>query len=304
MSVVGDLILGTLLIVGVLVGVAFLTLFERSVLGYIQIRSAPVVVGFSGILQPFSDAAKLFLSGGVSLMWGNMGMFILAPLGGLGLSLLLWMVYPLGGGLFDFSLGVLFFLVCSSLGVYGIMLAGWASNSKYSLLGSYRAVAQTISYEVSMMLILLVVSMTGGSYDFVDYIWEVWMLWGWLGLFFMWGVTCVAELNRTPFDFSEGESELVSGFNVEYSGGVFALIFISEYSNIMLMGLVSVLVFLGGSYLPLSVVGVVFWVVWVRGVFVRYRYDFMMMLIWKGLLPVVMGMLVASVAAVGVENFV
>nr|YP_002242165.1 NADH dehydrogenase subunit 1 [Damon diadema]ACI02279.1 NADH dehydrogenase subunit 1 [Damon diadema] len=294
MLVLGGLVEGFLLIVCVLIGVAFLTLFERKVLGYVQCRRGPGVVGAGGFLQPFADAVSLMISGYVGVGNSNYFMFMLVPICGLFLAVVMWLVAPFKFGFIDFSYGIIFFLVCSSLGVYIIMLAGWVSNSKYGLLGSYRAVAQTISYEVSMALILLLVVMLGEGYMFSLYEFILWPIVGWGFLVFMWVVTCVAELNRTPFDFAEGESELVSGFNVEFSGGEFALIFIAEYSNILLLSAVSVWVFMGENQV-FKVMMMMMVVVWLRGVLVRYRYDKIMMLVWKGLLPVVMGILVYGV---------
>nr|QUQ05617.1 NADH dehydrogenase subunit 1 [Cheilomenes sexmaculata]QXM14780.1 NADH dehydrogenase subunit 1 [Cheilomenes sexmaculata] len=281
------------LIVGVLVSVAFLTLMERKVLGYIQIRKGPNKVGFMGILQPFSDAIKLFSKELILPYMANMLIFLFSPIFSLGLSLLLWLSVPFYCYLFKFDFSVLFFFSISSLGVYTIMLSGWSSNSNYSLLGGLRAVAQTISYEVSMFMILLsflILIMSLNLFDFFYFQKMVWFIFLNFPLSVMWFISSLAETNRTPFDFAEGESELVSGFNVEYSGVSFALIFMAEYSNILFMSMISVLIFLGGNFYSwlffLKLMGLSFVWIWVRGTLPRYRYDKLMYLSWKVFLPV------------------
>nr|APX40147.1 NADH dehydrogenase subunit 1 [Cryptocephalus lusitanicus] len=282
-----------ILLIGVLVSVAFLTLFERKILGYIQIRKGPNKVGFIGLLQPFSDAIKLFSKEQISPYFSNFNLYYLSPVISLFLSLLLWCTMPFFTYLMSFNLSVMFMLSVSSLGVYCIMLAGWSSNSNYSLLGSLRAVAQTISYEVSLFLIFLSFLFMILSYsfsDFLKYQENIWFLFIMLPLCMMWFVTCLAETNRTPFDFAEGESELVSGFNVEYSSGSFAMIFLAEYSSIIFMSMICSLLFLGGdfySFLFFLKLGFMsFLWIWVRGTLPRYRYDKLMYLAWKSYLPV------------------
>nr|ALO70619.1 NADH deshydrogenase subunit 1 [Halyzia sedecimguttata] len=281
------------LVLGVLVGVAFLTLMERKILGYIQIRKGPNKVGIIGILQPFSDAIKLFSKEQIFPYMANMLIFIFSPILNLLLSLLLWMSVPLYCYFFCFNFSVLFFFSISSLGVYTIMMSGWSSNSNYSLLGSMRAVAQTISYEVSMFLILLsflCLILSLNLYNFMIFQKFTWLFFLNLPLSFMWFISSLAETNRTPFDFAEGESELVSGFNVEYSGVGFAFIFMAEYSNILFMSMISVLIFLGGDVYSwlffLKLVFLSFIWIWVRGTLPRYRYDKLMYLSWKVFLPV------------------
>nr|APX40030.1 NADH dehydrogenase subunit 1 [Cryptocephalus rugicollis] len=292
------LLTNLILLVGVLVSVAFLTLFERKVLGYIQIRKGPNKVGFLGLLQPFSDAIKLFSKEQTFPNFSNFNLYYVSPVISLFLSLLLWCVMPFFTYLLSFNLSVMFMLSLSSLGVYCVMLAGWSSNSNYSLLGSLRAVAQTISYEVSLFLIFLSFLFMILSYSFIDFLKyqeNVWFFFIMLPLCMMWFVTCLAETNRTPFDFAEGESELVSGFNVEYSSGGFAMIFLAEYSSIIFMSMICSLLFLGGdfySFLFFFKIGFVsFMWIWVRGTLPRYRYDKLMYLAWKSYLPIALFML-------------
>nr|YP_010704931.1 NADH dehydrogenase subunit 1 [Agrypnus binodulus]WCQ78467.1 NADH dehydrogenase subunit 1 [Agrypnus binodulus] len=282
-----------ILVVCVLVGVAFLTLLERKVLGYIQIRKGPNKVGFMGIPQPFSDAIKLFSKEQTNPIMSNYWSYYFSPVFNLFLALLLWMCIPFFSGFIHFSLGMLFFLCVSSLGVYTIMMAGWSSNSNYSLLGGLRSVAQTISYEVSLALILLsflVLISSVSIFDLVLYQSYVWFVLVGLPLALVWFVSSLAETNRTPFDFAEGESELVSGFNIEYSSGGFALIFLAEYSNILFMSMLFSLLFLGGDlfsfFFYIKVVFISFLFIWVRGTLPRYRYDKLMYLAWKSFLPV------------------
>nr|WCQ78428.1 NADH dehydrogenase subunit 1 [Agrypninae sp. GTI-132] len=282
-----------ILVICVLVGVAFLTLLERKVLGYIQARKGPNKVGFMGIPQPFSDAIKLFSKEQTNPIMSNYWSYYFSPVFNLFLALVLWMCVPFYSGLMHFSLGMLFFLCVSSLGVYTIMIAGWSSNSNYSLLGGLRCVAQTISYEVSLALILLsfLVLISGVSiFSFICYQEYVWFFFVGIPLGLVWFVSSLAETNRTPFDFAEGESELVSGFNVEYSSGGFALIFLAEYSNILFMSFIFSLLFLGGDlfsfvfYIKLVFISYLF--IWARGTLPRYRYDKLMYLAWKSFLPV------------------
>nr|YP_009003807.1 NADH dehydrogenase subunit 1 [Sarcophaga peregrina]YP_009445852.1 NADH dehydrogenase subunit 1 [Sarcophaga formosensis]AHI16941.1 NADH dehydrogenase subunit 1 [Sarcophaga peregrina]ATX68635.1 NADH dehydrogenase subunit 1 [Sarcophaga formosensis] len=281
-----------LLIIFVLVSVAFLTLLERKVLGYIQIRKGPNKVGIAGIPQPFCDAIKLFTKEQTYPLLSNYISYYFSPIFSLFLSLLVWMCMPLFVKLFSFNLGLLFFLCCTSLGVYTVMVAGWSSNSNYALLGGLRAVAQTISYEVSLALVLLSFVFLIGGYNmlmFYKYQLFIWFLFIMFPMALVWFSISLAETNRTPFDFAEGESELVSGFNVEYSSGGFALIFLAEYASILFMSMLFCVMFLGSDvfsllfYVKLTFISFMF--IWVRGTLPRFRYDKLMYLAWKSFLP-------------------
>nr|YP_009750107.1 NADH dehydrogenase subunit 1 [Enoplops potanini]QIJ46466.1 NADH dehydrogenase subunit 1 [Enoplops potanini] len=279
-------------IICILVAVAFVTLLERKVLGYIQLRKGPNSVGFMGLLQPFSDGIKLFFSEQTYPYMSNFFIYYFSPVFMLLLSFALWVLFPHMVNVYSFNLGILFFLCCTGMGVYGVMLSGWSSNSKYALLGGLRAMAQTISYEVSMAMIMLCFIVFVFSFDLVDFMIyqsNIWFLFFSIPLFFCWLSSCLAETNRSPFDFAEGESELVSGFNVEYSSGGFAFIFLSEYMNIIFMSLLTSVIYLGcdlySIFFYLKTVIVIFWFIWVRGTLPRFRYDKLMYLTWKTFLP-------------------
>nr|YP_009364570.1 NADH dehydrogenase subunit 1 [Junonia litoralis]ARH11424.1 NADH dehydrogenase subunit 1 [Junonia litoralis] len=289
-----NILIGMLvLIIGVLIGVAFLTLLERKVLGYIQIRKGPNKMGYMGLLQPFCDAIKLFSKEQVYLNYSNYLVYYFSPVMSFILSLMVWMLIPYMFNMIMFNLGILFFLCCTSIGVYTLMVAGWSSNSNYSLLGGLRAVAQTISYEVSMSLIMMssiIMIMDFNLMKFFDYQIMIWFMFMMMPLSLCFLSSLMAETNRTPFDFAEGESELVSGFNIEYSSGGFALIFLSEYSSILFMSLLFVIMYMGGYDLTLifylKLVSLSFFFIWVRGTLPRYRYDKLMYLCWKSYLPI------------------
>nr|QXJ80384.1 NADH dehydrogenase subunit 1 [Homogryllacris parcibrevipenna] len=294
-----NLIGSLMLIICVLVGVAFLTLLERSVLGYIQIRKGPNKVGLVGLPQPFADAIKLFTKEQTYPVLSNYVLYYFCPVGSLFLSLLMWLVFPYFTYLFSFNFGLLFFLCCTGLGVYTVMIAGWASNSNYALLGGLRAVAQTISYEVSLALILFSFIFFIDSYClnmFMYYQENIWLIMVSFPLGLAWFASCLAETNRTPFDFAEGESELVSGFNVEYSSGGFALIFMAEYASILFMSMLFCIIFLGCDVYSLmffiKLVGLSFLFIWVRGTLPRFRYDKLMFLAWKSFLPLALNFLI------------
>lgn len=288
-----------ILIVCVLVGVAFVTLLERKILGYIQIRKGPNKVGYIGLLQPFSDAVKLFTKEQITPTISNFLVYYICPVFRLFISLLIWAVLPYETGLIRFDLRILFFLCCLRIGVYSTIVAGWSSNCKYSLLGSLRAVAQTISYEVSLALILLsfIVLIGGFNLEILNkYQVDCWFIIVGFPLRIVWLSSCLAETNRTPFDFSEGESELVSGFNTEYGAGGFALIFMAEYARILFISVLFVILFLGGGlfrvtfYLKRVIIAFVF--IWVRGTLPRFRYDKLIYLAWKRYLPLSLNYLI------------
>nr|YP_010976474.1 NADH dehydrogenase subunit 1 [Volva habei]WNX95646.1 NADH dehydrogenase subunit 1 [Volva habei] len=281
----------------ILLAVAFFTLMERKVLSYMQIRKGPNKVGISGLPQPLADAAKLLTKEIAKPTMANYSPYFIAPIFSFLLALMLWQLYPSLYSLGYFKWGILFFLCVSSLNVYGTLLAGWASNSKYALLGSLRAIAQTISYEVSMALILLFPLFVVGTFSFIE-IKEsqgfVWLSFLMVPVSLIWFATCVAETNRAPFDFAEGESELVSGFNIEYGSAGFALIFLAEYGSILVMSLFSALLFFGGGSMFILEGDVVFMVkvlffafafIWLRASYPRFRYDLLMGLTWKSFLP-------------------
>nr|YP_010426685.1 NADH dehydrogenase subunit 1 [Mycalesis francisca]USN89447.1 NADH dehydrogenase subunit 1 [Mycalesis francisca] len=301
---------GLILIIGVLIGVAFLVLLERKVLGYIQIRKGPNKVGFLGLLQPFSDAIKLFSKEQVYLNYSNYIFYFFSPVLSFMLSLMVWMVIPYYFNMIMFNMGVLFFLCCVSLGVYTVMIAGWSSNTNYSLLGGLRAVAQTISYEVSLILIMMssiILIMDFNLMKFNNYQLLIWFFFMMMPLSMCFLSSLMAEVNRTPFDFAEGESELVSGFNIEYSSGGFALIFLAEYSSILFMSLMFVIMYLGGYDLSLmfyfKMIMISFLFVWVRGTLPRYRYDKLMYLCWKSYLPVSLNYLLFFIGLKMIMNY-
>ena len=282
-----------ILVVFVLIAVAFLTLLERKILGYIQIRKGPNKVGFIGVLQPFADAVKLFTKEQRTPRLSNFVPYYLSPIFSLFIRLVVWGVTPYRLGLNRFEISILFFLCCTRLGVYSTIGAGWASNSKYALLGCLRAAAQTISYEVRLSLILLRLLFLIGGYSlriFSEYQRDVWFIWVRVPLGLLWFASCLAETNRTPFDFAEGESELVSGFNTEYRAGGFALIFIAEYARIIFIRVLFCILFLGRDLnrpvFYLKSTSLAFCFVWVRGTLPRFRYDKLMYLAWKRFLPV------------------
>nr|APX39454.1 NADH dehydrogenase subunit 1 [Chrysolina hyperici] len=286
-------ILTLIMFICILVGVAFLTLLERKVLGYIQIRKGPNKLGLFGLVQPFSDAIKLFTKEQNYPFMSNFNLYYFTPLMNLFLALLIWVCIPFITINLSFNLSLLFFLSISSVSVYTIMLSGWSSNSSYSLLGSMRSVAQTISYEVSLVLILLsflFMILSVNLLDLIKFQENIWFIFLMFPLCLIWLVSSLAETNRTPFDFAEGESELVSGFNVEYSSGGFAMIFLAEYGNILFMSILSCFLFLGGNlmslifFLKLGILAFIW--IWVRGTLPRFRYDKLMYLAWKSYLPV------------------
>nr|UXB58211.1 NADH dehydrogenase subunit 1 [Lampetra richardsoni] len=288
-----------ILVLMVLLAVAFLTMVERKTLGYMQLRKGPNVVGFMGLLQPIADGVKLFLKEPVWPIAASPALFIAAPIMALTLALSLWMFIPMPQSISTINLTLLVILAISSLSVYATLGSGWASNSKYALIGALRAVAQTISYEVSLGLILLCLIILTGGFSLQAFIYtqeHTWFLLSSWPLAAMWFVSTLAETNRTPFDLTEGESELVSGFNVEYAGGPFALFFLAEYSNILFMNTLTTIMFLGPlgannlNILPIinvvmKATPLIILFLWIRASYPRFRYDQLMHLMWKNFLP-------------------
>jgi NADH-quinone oxidoreductase subunit H len=290
----------------IMVFVAFVTYAERKVLGAMQRRQGPMTVGPFGLLQPFADAFKLLSKETIVPTQANKPVFFLAPILILTLALVAWSVIPLGAQmvLADINVGVLFLFAVSSLGVYGVIMAGWASNSKYAFLGGLRSASQMVSYEVSMGLVIVTVILCTGSMNLSEIVmaerplWVQMMLIPMLGVFL---ISILAETNRPPFDLPEGESELSGGFMVEYSAGTFVLFFLGEYMNMVLMSAITALLFLGGWKVPfgiealdfipgtiwfiLKICAVLFFFFWARATFPRYRYDQLMRLGWKVFLP-------------------
>nr|YP_009700133.1 NADH dehydrogenase subunit 1 [Bootherium bombifrons]AXR87528.1 NADH dehydrogenase subunit 1 [Bootherium bombifrons]AXR87541.1 NADH dehydrogenase subunit 1 [Bootherium bombifrons]AXR87567.1 NADH dehydrogenase subunit 1 [Bootherium bombifrons]AXR87580.1 NADH dehydrogenase subunit 1 [Bootherium bombifrons]AXR87606.1 NADH dehydrogenase subunit 1 [Bootherium bombifrons] len=291
-------------IIPILLAVAFLTLVERKVLGYMQLRKGPNVVGPYGLLQPIADAIKLFVKEPLRPATSSISMFILAPILALSLALTMWIPLPMPHPLINMNLGVLFMLAMSSLAVYSILWSGWASNSKYALIGALRAVAQTISYEVTLAIILLSVLLMNGSFTLSTLIItqeQVWLIFPAWPLAMMWFISTLAETNRAPFDLTEGESELVSGFNVEYAAGPFALFFMAEYANIIMMNIFTTTLFLGAFHSPympelytinftIKSLLLTITFLWIRASYPRFRYDQLMHLLWKNFLPLTLAL--------------
>jgi NADH-quinone oxidoreductase subunit H len=294
------------IVVPLLISVAYLTYFERKVIASMQLRKGPNVVGPFGLLQPLADGAKLFVKETILPAGSNKLLFVMAPMLIFVLSLIAWSVIPFGDGLVlaDINVGLLYFFAISSLGVYGVIMAGWASNSKYAFLGALRSAAQMVSYEVSIGFVVITVVLCAGSLNLSDIVEAqrtVWFAIPLLPMFVIFFISALAETNRAPFDLPEGESELVAGYFVEYSSMTFALFFLGEYANMILMSAMTVVLFMGG-WLPIFDIAPFNWIpgpiwffakisfvlfcfLWVRATFPRYRYDQLMRLGWKVFLP-------------------
>jgi NADH-quinone oxidoreductase subunit H len=292
--------------VPLLIAVAYLTYVERKVIAAIQLRKGPNVVGAFGLLQPFADGIKLLFKETILPAGANRVVFIAAPMLTFVLAMVAWAVIPVGAGLViaDINVGVLFLFAISSLGVYGVIMAGWASNSKYPFLGALRSAAQMVSYEVSMGFVIISVLLCVGSLNLTDVVEaqrNIWFAVPHLPMFVIFFVSILAETNRAPFDLPEGESELVAGFFVEYSSMTFALFFLGEYANMILMSAMTAILFLGGWLPPFDIAPfnwipgpiwfaakialVLFFFLWVRASYPRFRYDQLMRLGWKVFLP-------------------
>jgi len=304
-----------IVIVPLLLSVAFMTIAERKAMGSMQRRLGPNRVGYYGLLQPFADALKLFVKESVIPAHSNKALFLFAPIISLITSLLAWGVIPFGAGLTlsDLSLGILYLLAVGSLGIYGVVLAGWSANSKYAFLGGLRSTAQMISYEVVMGLVILTVIILTGSLNLTNIVQNqisVWFIIPLLPMGLMFLITIVAETNRAPFDLPEAESELVAGFFTEHSSVPFVMFFLAEYASIILMSTLYSILFLGGYLLPyfgevnilfnifsglslgIKTSLILFIYIWLRASFPRLRYDQLMSFCWTGMLPIVLGFII------------
>ena len=296
------------IIVPILIAVAYLTYAERKVIAAMHLRRGPNVVGPFGLLQPLADGLKLFFKETIIPSGANRIVFVLAPMVTFSLALVAWAVIPFGDGLViaNINVGILYLFAISSLGVYGILMAGWASNSKYAFLGAIRSAAQMISYEVSMGFIIISVLLLAGTLNLTEIVEaqkeSVWFIIPLFPMFIIFFISTLAETNRHPFDLPEAEAELVAGYNVEYSAMIFALFFLGEYANMILMCSMTTILFLGGWLPPIDIApfnwipgplwfiikicGLLFIFLWVRATFPRYRYDQLMRLGWKVFLPI------------------
>jgi NADH-quinone oxidoreductase subunit H len=305
------------IVVPVLLMMAYLTYAERKVLAAMQMRKGPNVVGPFGLFQPFADAIKMLTKETVIPSGSNRLLFFLAPILTFGLAVIAWAVIPVADGwaIADINVGILYLFAISSLGVYGIIIAGWASNSKYAFLGALRSAAQMVSYEVSIGFVMVCVLLCVGSLNLTDIVraqTKIWFCIPLFPMFIVFFISGLAECNRSPFDLAEGESEIVAGFMVEYSAMAFALFFLGEYTNMILMCSMTTILFLGGWLSPipfapfthlgpfwfiLKVCALLFGFFWVRATFPRYRYDQLMRLGWKVFLPLSLGWLVLTAGA-------
>ena len=303
------------MLVPVLMSVAYLTLAERKVLAAMQARKGPNVVGPFGLWQPFADALKMLTKETIIPTGANRILFVIAPLLTMTLAMIAWAVIPVNDGwaIADINVGILYLFAISSLGVYGIVIAGWASNSKYAFLGALRSAAQMVSYEVSMGFVIVTVLLCAGSLNLSDIVRaqeRVWFFIPLFPMFIVFFISILAETNRAPFDLPEGESEIVGGFHVEYGAMTFGLFFLGEYANMILMSAMTSILFLGGWLSPIpfapftwvpgpiwfiaKICLVLFMFVWVRATFPRFRYDQLMRLGWKVFLPLSLGWLILT----------
>ena len=308
------------IIVPLLFGVAYLTYVERKVIAAMHLRRGPNVVGPFGLLQPLADGLKMFFKETIIPSGANRAVFVMAPMITFSLALVAWAVIPFGDGLVvaNINVGILYLFAISSLGVYGILMAGWASNSKYAFLGAIRSAAQMVSYEVSMGFIIITVLLIAGSLNLSDIVnaqkESIWFIVPLFPMFVIFFISTLAETNRHPFDLPEAEAELVAGYNVEYSAMTFALFFLGEYANMILMCSMTTILFLGGwlppidiapfNWLPgplwfiIKICGLLFIFIWIRATFPRYRYDQLMRLGWKVFLPISLASVVLVAGAV------
>ncbi len=294
------------LVIPLMLSVAYLTYAERKIIGWMQVRIGPNRVGYFGLLQPIADAVKLLMKEIIIPSGASRGLFILGPILAIAPALAAWAVIPFTDSLVlaNVDAGLLYVMAITSMGVYGVIIAGWASNSKYAFLGAMRSAAQIVSYEIAMGFALVGVLMAAQSLNLVDIVQhqaggvKYWYIWPLFPLFIVYLVSGVAETNRAPFDVSEGESEIVAGFHVEYSGMAFAVFFLAEYANMILIAALTTLMFLGGWLSPVDFLpdGFLWWVLkvgfvlflflWFRATFPRYRYDQIMRLGWKVFIPI------------------
>jgi len=305
-TVVWTLIKIFALVVPLMLGVAYLTYAERKIIGWMQVRIGPNRVGFLGLVQPIADGLKLLMKEIIIPSGANKGLFILGPILAIAPALAAWAVIPFTDTLVlaNINAGLLYVMAITSMGVYGVIIAGWASNSKYAFLGAMRSAAQIVSYEIAMGFALVGVLMAAQSLNLIDIVQgqsgglHQWYIWPLFPLFIVYLIAGVAETNRSPFDVAEGESEIVAGFHVEYSGMAFAVFFLAEYANMILVATLTSLMFLGGwlspvTFLPDGIVWlffkigfVLFLFLWFRATFPRYRYDQIMRLGWKVFIPI------------------